>query len=88
MKNTEVIVFLKDFFQAIKKQILTEVTIYCNKNCDQTRKMKIANIIDKNHYVVQYNGKDYTAFSRYTHKLGETVYVTICCGNFNDLIIN
>ena len=88
MENTEIINFLKDFFQTIKNQILNEVTSYCNKNCDQTRKMKITSIIDENHYIVRYNGKDYTAFSRYEHKLGETVYVTICCGNFNDLIIN
>lgn len=87
MENIEVINFLKDFFQQIKKQILNEITTYCNKNCDQTRKMKITSVIDENHYIVRYNGKDYIAFSRYLHKLGETVYVTICCGNFNDLII-
>ena len=50
--------------------------------------MKVTGKIDANHYMVEYQGKQYKAFTRYEQNIGATVYVTICCGNYNNLIIN
>ena len=80
--------FLRNLLIATKKQALRQIEKYCNTNCDQTRKMRITKVIDNNNYIVKYNDKEYKAFSRFQHKLGDIVYVTICCGNMNDLIIN
>lgn len=80
--------FLRNLLIATKKQSLHQIKQYCNTNCDQTRKMRITKVIDSNNYIVKYNDIEYKAFSRFQHKLGDIVYVTICCGNMNDLIIN
>lgn len=61
---------------------------YCDSHCDITKEMKIIKQIDDTHYTVRYNNKDYKAFSRYKHRVGENVYVTICCGNYSKMIIN
>lgn len=80
--------FLRNLSINTRKQALELIKKYCNANCDVTKEMKIISRIDDNHYYVRYNNKEYKAFSRYEHKAGETVYVTICCGNFSKMIIN
>jgi len=80
--------FLRNLSINIRKQTLELIKKYCNANCDITKEMKIISRIDDKYYYVQYNNKKYKAFSRFEHKPGETVYVTICCGNFNKMIIN
>ena len=86
--STELMELVRYLFKQINKHITTQIQKYCNSNCDQTRKMKIAGKIDASHYMVEYQGKQYNAFTRCSHNIGATVYVTICCGNYNDLIIN
>ena len=88
MNNIETIDLVRNLFKQIDRHITAEIKKYCNSNCDQTRKMRIVNKIDDTHYTVLYKDKQYKAFSRYEHKIGTIVYVTICCGNYNDLIIN
>lgn len=88
MEDINVIIFLKTLLSKIQSLLESEIKQYCNANCDQTRKMRITKVIDNNNYIVKYNDKEYKAFSRFQHKLGDVVYVTICCGNMNDLIIN
>lgn len=88
MEDINAINFLKILLSKTQNLLESEIEKYCNTNCDQTRKMRITKVIDSNNYIVKYNDKEYKAFSRFQHKLGEIVYVTICCGNMNDLIIN
>lgn len=80
--------FIKNILKTTKSQTEQIIRQYCGSNCDQTRKMKVVSQIADNCYMVQYNGKQYKAFSRYNNKIGDTVLVTICCGDFNNLIIN
>ena len=88
INSTELMELVRHLFKQINKHITTQIQKYCNSNCDQTRKMKVAGKVDTNHYMVEYQGKQYKAFTRYEHNIGTTVYVTICCGNYNNLIIN
>ncbi len=85
-KKIETFEMLRELLMTMQELAVDESKLI---NCDQTQKMRISKVIDSNHYIVQYNGsKEYKAFSRFEHKVGELVYVTICCGNMNDLIIN
>lgn len=86
--DNAIIDLIKKLATNTKEQALNMVKTYCNENCDQTRIMKIEKKIDDSHYYVRYNNKSYKAFSRYNHKIGETVYVTICCGNLRKMIIH
>lgn len=88
MDNVKIIEFSRNLLKVIENTVLNNIQKYCNSNCDQTRKMKVAGKIDTNHYMVEYQGKQYKAFTRCSHNIGATVYVTICCGNYNNLIIN
>ena len=88
MNNVKIMEFSRNLLKVIENIVKTQIEKYCNSNCDQTRKMKVVNKIDNTHYMVEYQGKQYRAFTRYEHNIGSTVYVTICCSNYNDLIIN
>lgn len=88
MDNVKITEFSRNLLKVIENAVINNIQKYCNSNCDQTRKMKVAGKIDASHYMVEYQGKQYKAFTRYEHNIGATVYVTICCGNYNDLIIN
>lgn len=87
MNNNTLIEFIRNLLKETQKQTKIEIETYCNSNCDKTKQMRVISIIDDNHYNVSYNNKEYIAFSRHKHKIGEIVYVTICCGNYNHLII-
>ncbi len=88
MDNVKITEFSRNLLKVIENAVINNIQKYCNSNCDQTRKMKVAGKIDASHYMVEYQGKQYKAFTRCSHNIGATVYVTICCGNYNDLIIN
>ena len=88
MDNVKITEFSRNLLKVIVNAVINNIQRYCNSNCDQTRKMKVAGKIDASHYMVEYQGKQYKAFTRCSHNIGATVYVTICCGNYNDLIIN
>ena len=88
MDNVKITEFSRNLLKVIENAVTNNIQKYCNSNCDQTRKMKVAGKIDASHYMVEYQGKQYKAFTRCSHNIGATVYVTICCGNYNDLIIN
>lgn len=88
MNNVETSNFLRKLLTAIEDLITKKITKYCNSNCDQTRPIRITQKLDDGYYMVKYNNINYKAFSRFEHRVGEIVYVTICCGNFNNLIIN
>ena len=88
MDNVKITEFSHNLLKVIENAVINNIQKYCNSNCDQTRKMKVAGKIDASHYMVEYQGKQYKAFTRCSHNIGATVYVTICCGNYNDLIIN
>lgn len=88
MDGVKITEFVRNLLKIIENITQINIEKYCNSNCDQTRKMKIVGKVDDTHYTVEYQGKKYKAFTRNEHNIGSTVYVTICCSNYNNLIIN